>query len=149
MSFWGTIGKAAGWLDSNLGTTVFGKAAVTGSMWYGRNIAGTFVEDVGKELVSGFASQAVGGGQQAAGYEVPLPGASSPNFKSGVSPGKFSASQAKSLGWDNPKVKQAYAKAAQSNNPSIRAALETVRPTIGKRGPTKSLSEAQIGTRRS
>lgn len=152
MSWVTSIAKASNWLDSTIGTggaiarTVL-PAIGSAQTWYQSNIAGSFIENVGKNVVSGFAQQAVGGGGQP-GYQVPLPQAMDPNFSSKVKPGSFTASQAKSMGWDNPRVQEAYAKVAQSNNPSIRAALDMVRPTIGKRGPTKSLSEAQVGIKR-
>jgi len=146
MSFVNTLAKGLNWVDKTLGTggaIARNVLPAVGSVqsFYHKNIAGSFVEDVGKELVGGFVDQATG--QDA--YGVPLPEASSPSFRSGVKPGTFSASQARSMGLENPRIKQAAAKIRQSNNPSIRAAIQTVRPTIGKRGPTKSLREAQIG----
>lgn len=146
MSWMTTLAKGLNWVDSTLGTggaiarNVLPALGSAQSFYY-RNVAGSFVEDVGKELVGGFVDKATG--EDA--YAVPLPQASSPSFRSGVKPGTFSASQARSMGLENPRIKQAAAKIRQSNNPSIRAALQAVRPTIGKRGPTKSLREAQIG----
>lgn len=148
MSFMNTLAKAVNWVDKTVGTggaiarTVLPKVGMAQS-FYHKNIAGSFIEDIGKD----FAGNLISGGE--GGYEMPLPESRDPSFRSSVSPGSFKASQAKSMGWENPRVREAYNKVRQSNNPSIRAALETVRPTIGKRGPTKSLREAQIGITRS
>lgn len=144
MSFMTALAKGTNWLDSALGTggaiarTVLPAVGSAQSFYYG-NIAGTFIEDVGKELVGGFIDK-----EGKDSYSVPLPKGTSPSYQSRVSSGRFSASQARAMGLQNPKVQQAYAKALQSRNPSIRAALDVVRPTIGTKGPTKSLREAQI-----
>lgn len=150
MSWVNSIAKATNWLDSTLGTTGSISRTVlpaigSAQTWYQSNVAGSFIEKVGKEAVSGFAAGQVSG----SGYSVPLPEASSPNFRSSAKPGTFTASQAKAMGLENPRVRDAYAKIQNSNNPAIRSALDIVRPTIGKRGPTKSLSEAQIGNKKS
>jgi len=145
MSFVTSLAKGINWVDKTLGTggaiarTVLPAVGSAQSFYY-KNIAGSFVEDVGKELVGGFVSKG-----DSPGYSVPTPEASSPNFRSSVRPGEFTASQARSMGLENPRVREAYSKVSQSNNPSIRAALNIVRPTIGSRGPTKSLREAEIG----
>lgn len=151
MSFWGTIGKAAGWLDNTLGTTVFGSTAVTAANaatgFYNRNIAGTFLEDVGSNLVTSVATQAVTGaiGGQQPGYDVPLPQARQISGRSGVNVGNFSAKQAQQMGYNNPRVQEAYRKAAASRNREIAAVFNMVRPRTVQKGPTKSLREAQIG----
>lgn len=149
--FWGTLGRAAGWLDGQLGTTVFGSTVTSTAMaatgWYNRNIAGTFLEDVGKNLATAATTQAISsatGGQQA-GYSVPLPQGRSISGQSGVSPGKFSAAQAKQLGWSSPRVQEAYRKIANSSNREIAATMEIVRPNIPRKPPTKTLQEAMIG----
>lgn len=154
MSWMTSIAKATNWLDSTIGTggaiarTVL-PAIGSAQSFYQRNIAGSFIEGVGKDLAGTFAQQAIGGGGGQPGYQIPLPQTMDPNFTSRVRPGSFTASQAKSMGWDNPRVKEAYSKLSNSKNPSIQAALDMVRPTIGKRGPTKSLTEAQVGIKRS
>lgn len=142
MNWTNALAKATNWLDTTLGTGgVLNRTAMTGVSYFNKYTApGTFIGDIGKELVGGFIDK---DGKDA--YNVPLPQASQVSGRSAVATGKFSAKQAQSMGWNNPKVQQAYAKAVQSNNPSIRAALDVVRPTIGKKGPTKSLHEAKIG----
>lgn len=152
MSFWTTIAKGANWLDNTLGTggvlnRGVAMAAGASTSFYHKNIAGTFLEDVGKELISGTASQAVGAltGQGQPGYQVPLPQGRQISGQSGVRAGTFSAKQAQRTGFNNPRVQEAYRKAASSNIKEIAAAFNMVRPNIVQKGVTKKLSEAQIG----
>lgn len=154
MSFWTTIASGANWLDNTLGTGGVlnrGVATVAGyaTNFYQKNIAGSFLEDVGKNLASSAATAYVAGGQQQPGYSVPLPQGRQISGQSSVRPGNFTAKQAQQLGLNNPRVQEAYRKAAASQNRQIAAALEMVRPRTTARGPTKSLAEAQIGTKKS
>lgn len=151
MSFWGTVGRAAGWLDGQLGTTIFGsstvKVANAATSFYRQNIAGTFLEDVGGELASAATTKAVGAitGQGQAEYSVPLPQGRDISGRSGVRPGNFTAKQARQLGLTNPRVQEAYRKAAASRNRDIAAVFNMVRPRTVQKGATTTLAQAQIG----
>lgn len=152
MSFWNTVAKGANWLDETLGTNYaisrgVVKAAGAANTFYQKNIAGTFLEDVGSNLAKSVATQAVTGaiGGQQPGYDVPLPQARQISGRSGVNVGNFSAKQAQRMGFNNPRVQEAYRKAASSNIKEIAAAFNMVRPNIVQKGVTKRLSEAQIG----
>ena len=152
MSFWNTIAKGANWLDETLGTNYaisrgVIKAAGAANTFYQQNIAGSFLEDVGKEIISGTATQAVGAltGQGQPGYQVPLPQGRQISGQSGVRAGRFTAKEAQRMGLNNPRVQEAYRKAASSNIKEIAAAFSMVRPNIVQKGVTKKLSEATIG----
>lgn len=152
MSFWTTIAKGANWLDNTLGTGGVlnrGVATVAGyaTNFYQQNIAGSFLEDVGQNVAKSVVTQAVTGavGGQQPGYQVPLPQGRQISGRSGVNAGTFSAKQAQKMGYNNPRVQEAYRKAAASNIREIAAAFNMVRPRTTQKGPTKTLREAQIG----
>lgn len=148
------LAKATSWLDTtfNTGGMISG-AATTAYTYatdaYDKYIKDSFLEDVAVNFATGAATNAVMGGQQPQGTPMPVQkgvsaGASSVNTRLG-GPGKVQAY----TGTNNARVQDAYRKLNQSNNPSIQSALNVVRPNIARRGPTKSLKEAKIGSLRS
>ena len=145
--------KALSWgadaLDSTFGTSAFSTGYKAASGFIDKVGDIPIIGDIGKSLATTAATKALGlGDQQVPEYQLPQPGTMSPNFNSRVSPGQFRAGQASRTGFDSDRVQNAYRRASQSNNPSIRAALDYVRPTTGKRGPTASLGAAQISRRK-
>jgi len=79
-------------------------------------------------------------------FQVPEVTAGSAHKGVATSAGSYQASKSAGMaktGMSNSSVQQAWKKA--SANPRIAAQIDIVRPTIGKRGPTKSLAEAKIG----
>lgn len=137
-------------LDKALGTTMFSTGYEAAAGFISKASSIPVIGDIGKSLAASYATKALGlDGQQVPEYQLPTPQAMSPNFSSRVSPGQFRAGQTQRTGFDSARVQDAYRRASQSNNPSIRAALDYVRPTTGKRGPTASLSSAQISRSKS
>jgi len=59
-----------------------------------------------------------------------------------------SQSQAMKVGLADQRVQNAYSRIRQSNNPSITAAFEYVRPTIRSGGATTTLSSASISRKK-
>lgn len=137
-------------LDTAFGTSGFSSAYNTAAGFISKASSIPIVGDIGKQLAGDLASRALGvGGQQVPEYQLPQPNMMSPNFNSRLSPGQFRAGQTQRTGFDSERVQSAYRRASQSQNPSIRAALDYVRPTTGKRGPTASLADAQISRSKS
>jgi len=141
--------KAIGWAssaaDSYFGTNISKYTGMLGAD------TGSTLSDVGSAIMSSGASYVEGrlGGDDPDAYQAFTP----PSLGTGASAasrvattaGSFKSSAAqqfKGTGMNNPAVQSAWKKASQ--NPRIQASLEIVRPTTGKRGPTKSLREAQI-----
>ena len=159
---WFTTGlaKATNWLDTTVGTAnLFGGgkglnyAAMAGVSYatgfYNDYIKDSFLEETAINFATGAATNALTGGQQQQGTPMPVQkgvsaGGSSVNTRLG-GPGQVQAYS----GTNNARVQDAYRKLNQSSNPSIQSALNVVRPNIARRGPTKSLQEAKIGSLRS
>jgi len=141
--------KAIGWAssaaDSYFGTNISKYTGFLGAD------TGATLSDVGSAIMSSGADYVAGrlGGDDPDAYKPFTPptlgtGASAAS-RVATTAGSFKASPAqqfKGTGMNNPAVQRAWRKASQ--NPRIQASLEVVRPTIGKRGPTKSLREAQV-----
>lgn len=123
----GTISKVTGFLGADTGATL---------------------KDVGSALMSSGADYVAGrfgGKEEYTPFKAPEYTPGSAASRVATTAGSFQASQSAPLrgtGMNNEAVQRAWQKASQ--NPRIQASLEVVRPTIGKRGPTKSLAEAQI-----
>ena len=124
----GTISKVTGFLGADTSATLsdVGSAIMSSGADY---VAGRFGGD---EKYTPYEPPSLGTGASAASRVATTAG----SFKSSA------AQQFKGTGMNNPAVQRAWQKA--SRNPRIQASLEVVRPTIGKRGPTKSLREAQV-----
>lgn len=147
------LAKATNWLDNTLGTggmINYGAMAATSyaTGFYNDYIKDSFLEETAINFATGAATQALTGGQPQ-GQPMPVQQGVS-GTSSSVSTKLSGPSSAKAYtGTGSARVQEAYRKLNQSNNPSIQSALNVVRPNIARRGPTKSLQEAQIGKLRS
>ena len=155
MSWFSTgLAKATSWLDTTFNTGGWISGAATSAYTYGSDlydsyIKDSFLEETAINFATGAATNALTGGQQQQGTPMPVQkgvsaGGSSVNTRLG-GPGQVQAYS----GTNNARVQDAYRKLNQSKNPSIQSALNVVRPNIARRGPTKSLKEASIGSLRS
>lgn len=113
------------------------------------DIAGGFLGDVQEFAqdtgISDYITGRFGGDEEYKPFGTPpIPG-STAGSRVATTAGTYRSTamdKYRGTGMTNPAVQRAWQKASQ--NPRIQASLEIVRPTIGKRGPTKSLREAQI-----
>ena len=136
------IGWAAGAAEAYFGTTGFTKTVST---------VGSFIDTVQGsavgQAVGSYVAGRLGGDSpdKYQGFQTPQMESASAYRGVATTAGSFKASQSSPLrgtGMENPAVQRAWQKASQ--NPRIQASLEVVRPTTGKRGPTKSLAEAKL-----
>lgn len=134
------INWVAGEADDLFGTQIFGKTVES---------VGGFLGDVrefGQETgITDYVTSRFGGDGEYKPFATPdIPG-STAGSRVATTAGTYRSTAAdkyRGTGMNNPAVQRAWQKALQ--NPRIQASIEVVRPTIGKRGPTKSLREAQI-----
>lgn len=82
------------------------------------------------------------------GFQAPQMTGASARTPAGSANFGASKSQAMKVGLADQRVQAAYNRVRQSNNPSINAAFNMVRPTIRSGGVTTSLSSATITRRK-
>lgn len=136
--------KAVSWVageaDELFGTQIFGSTVES---------AGSFLSDVrefGEDTgITDYITGRFGGEEEYRPFATPEVSGSTAGSRVATTAGTYRSTAAekyRGTGMTNPAVQRAWQKASQ--NPRIQASIEVVRPTIGKRGPTKSLREAQI-----
>lgn len=107
-----------------------------------------FLFQTGAKLAENVVTEKLtGGGQQAAGYQVPMPKAMSLSTTSSVRPGQFTSGKAqfRMPGAEDARVLQKIASAINSNSNLIRAQLEVVGIKSQQGRRTRKLEEATLG----
>lgn len=138
---------AAGWLDTNTGTTMFstGLTAATGFVSSVKSSPlGQFAGDVVGEFLGSEESQQ----QQAQGFAMPTPPTMSPNFNSGVGGRSFRAGKTSSSfpGANSPRIRSAYNQIQNSKQAEIRMAVASpVKATTARKGQTIRTPQPVIG----
>jgi len=136
-----TLAKGLNFVDKTFGTswasTVL-PAIGTAQSWYYSNIAGTFIEDVGQELVQGFIDPG-GGSQQQAGFQ--MPGLASKmdtvDASSSGTRATFKSSDPRAYGWSNRAIESAkYVRQRAESDQILAQDIARVMPNIMSKQPT-------------
>ena len=138
MSFMTTLAKGLNFVDKTFGSSIASSvlpAIGSAQTFYYKNVAGSFLEDVGKEFVKGTRGKEDGGS-----YQPPTPDYTSGlDSSSSVKTPTFEAGRVdpRSIGMTDRVMRDArYLSKQAQNNPIYAAQISRVMPNIVKRGET-------------
>jgi len=150
------VSGAGSWLDTITGISPSSNYSFSSGasklISLGTDISGSFIGDIARDVTKDAVtatgvSALTGGGQQSQGLPA-LPQFRG-NTSSSVNPRLGGPGKVKPyVGTQNQRQMDAWRQLSNSRNPRIQAALSAVRPTIVRKGVTKTLKEADITPRR-